>query len=153
MADDADVLSAAGVKKRALRVLLHNSEGVAPGAAAPLVVKEYAPLAADWATGATPVTVTAANQALAAATASLKNVVTWMIITCGSTWTANTLQIQNGTTVVLELDLPAGAGVYNLPNFLSPGALATAVNAALNVKATGAVTGTCKVNAGGYRTA
>lgn len=103
---------------------------------------------AEWFTGAAPVVITASNQQVAAAPAAgIRNYMTWVDISCSATWIANTLQFQSVTTVVYELDLPAGAGVYH-QQFLTP--LKTAAAAAFNVKATGAVTGSCKINAAGY---
>lgn len=114
-----------------------------------IVEKPFAEGESDWTTGAAPITVTASNQALVAAgAAGIRNYLTWFTIDCGATWTANTLQFQNGTTVVMERDIPAGAGVYNSPYIVNP--LKTSAATALNVKATGAVTGACKINAGGF---
>lgn len=111
------------------------------------ITKNFAAAAADWGSG--PITITAVNQALKAAGAgAIRNFMTGYVITTGATWTANTLQFQDGTTVKFEVDLPAGAAVYSFSPLtpLLEGTAATAVN----VKATGAVTGTCKVNALGY---
>ena len=109
--------------------------------------KPFAAAEADWASG--PITVTASNLALkAAGGAAVRNFMTAYVITTGSTWTANTLQFQDGTTVKFEIDLPAGAGVYAFAP-LTPIVEGTA-NTAINIKATGAVTGTAKVNALGY---
>lgn len=114
-----------------------------------MVVRPYSIPEADWKSG--PITLTASNQVLAAAAgAGIKNYATWCVLTCNASWTANTVQVQDGTTVIFEIDLPAGAGVYQFP-FPSP--LATSANAALNIKATGSVTGTCKANFGGYAAA
>lgn len=113
-----------------------------------LISKPYSIPELDWSKGG--LALSASNQALVAAgTAGIRNYMTWGHISCSAEWTANTLQIMDGSTVIYELDLPAGAGIYPLPPLASP--LKTSAAAALNVKATGAVTGVCKVNAGGYQ--
>lgn len=101
-----------------------------------------------WNNANAPITVTTSNQAVkASAGAGIRNYATWGYITCGSTWTANTIVLQDGTTDLFQIDLPAGAGVYMLPAKLElRGTAATALNA----KASGAVTGTCKVVLGGH---
>lgn len=114
-----------------------------------LITRPYAIPETEWSTGASPITLTTSAQALViAAGAGLLNYMTEATITTNATFTANTLQFKQGTTVVWEIDLPAGAGLYHL-QFPTP--IKTAANAALNVIATGAVTGTCKINASGYQ--
>lgn len=99
-----------------------------------------------WASG--PVTVTASDQALKAAGASgVKNVATWGVLICDATWTANTVQVRDGTTVLFSLPLPAGAGYYPFPAGI---ALVGSAATALNIKAASAVTGDCVANVGGH---
>ncbi len=101
---------------------------------------------ARWQSG--PVTVSATDQALkAAGAAGIKTVADWGVLVCDATWTANTVQVRDGTTVLFALPLPAGAGFYPLPAGIT---LVGSAATALNIKATGAVTGTCTANIGGH---
>lgn len=114
------------------------------------VVRPYSLPAAEWQT--TNITLTASNQALVAAGGSgFYNYLTSYTISCGSTWTANTIEFEQGTTAIWDVQMPAGASVVNSPAFHDP--LHSASNAAINVKATGAVTGTCIIAADGYTAA
>ncbi|SHF03079.1 hypothetical protein SAMN02745157_1476 [Kaistia soli DSM 19436] len=102
--------------------------------------------AARWQSG--PVVLTNADQALkAAGAAGVKNWTTWGVLICDATWTANTVDIRDGTTVLFSLPLPAGAGYYPMPAGL---ALVGSAATALNIKAASAVTGTCTANFGGH---
>lgn len=116
-----------------------------------LITKPFSIPEAEVFTGATPVTVTTSGQAvLTAGAAGIRNYATGFLITTNAAWTVNTIRILSNATVLAEFDLPAGAGVYSLTAWAnSP--LRTAVAEAMNVLATGAVTGVCKVNASGYQ--
>lgn len=101
---------------------------------------------ARWQSGA--VTLTAADQALrAAGAAGVRHVADWGVLICDASWTANTIQIRDGGTVLFAIPLPAGPGYYPLPAGLR---LVGSAATALNIKAASAVTGSCVANIGGH---
>lgn len=101
---------------------------------------------ARWQSGA--ITLTAAAQALrAAGGAGVRHVADWGVLICDAAWTANTIQISDGGTVIFAIPLPAGAGYYPLPAGLR---LVSSAATALNIKAASAVTGSCVANIGGH---
>lgn len=101
-----------------------------------------------WKTGSSPITLTTGSQALiAAAGAGLRRHLDMLRLTCGATWTANTVRVLDNATVIDELDIPAGAGVYSIEY---PVSMFTTAATALNILAVNAVTGSCKASAYGH---
>lgn len=112
-----------------------------------LVVKPQSLPEEEWSQAG--LTLTASDQAIVAAgAAGIKRYVDWLVISTGSSWTENTLQISNGSTGIISILLPAGAHVHAIP--MPAGLIKTSAATALNAKATGAVTGTCIVAVGGH---
>ena len=136
---------------QAVNVWQYNSSGnqtqVSPSNPLPVSIAGVGPsVSSDWQQSG--LTLTASNQAVvAAAGAGIKNYMTTFQVSCNAASTANTVEFEQGTTAIWDMQIPAGAGVYNSPPSMI---LQSAAAAAINAKDTGSVTGVCLVAATGY---